>query len=270
MIDFTLLIKNFMKRILLAFLLLFSLFITGQNNTIAAGEKLTFTASYNMSGLMTDLAQVTMETKEVKTSKTTLLRLRCNAQTFSKWDNYFKINDVYETYVNPSNLNPYLHKREINEGAYYKKMQYNFDRSLNKVKSVKTKRRKDGTFWSENKNLTIGSNTNDIVTAIYHIRNLDIHKAPIGSSDNFTILFDNEETSMTLTLLGKETITTNIGKKECYKLSISLKNSNILSGKNDNLLWLTADANKIPVYAKFKVPVGNGELKIQSATGLKH
>jgi hypothetical protein len=70
--------------------------------------------------------------------------------------------------------------------------------------------------------------------------------------------------------LSKETISTNIGKKECYKLSISLNNNDILSGENNNLLWLTADANKIPVYAKFKVPVGNGELKIQSATGLKH
>ncbi|MCB0463807.1 MAG: DUF3108 domain-containing protein [Flavobacteriaceae bacterium] len=259
-----------MSRILLIITVLFSFAVKGQNNTIAAGEKLTFTASYNMSGLMTDLAQVTMETNEVKTSKATLLRLRCKAQTYSKWDNFFKINDIYETYVNPTNLIPYLHKREINEGGYYKKMQYNFDRGLNKVKSVKTKRRKDGTFWSENKNLTIGSKTNDIVTTIYYIRNLDIHKAAIGSSDNFTILFDNEETSMKITLLSKETISTNIGKKECYKLSISLNNNDILSGENNNLLWLTADANKIPVYAKFKVPVGNGELKIQSATGLKH
>jgi hypothetical protein len=269
MIAFSLLIKNHMNRILLTIALLISLSINGQNNTIAAGEKITFSASYNMSGLMTDLAQVTMETKEVKTSKATLMRLRCNAQTYSKWDNFFKIYDVYETYVNPKNLVPYLHKREINEGGYYKKMQYNFDRNLNKVKSVKTKRRKDGTFWDENKNLTIGAKTNDIVTTIYYIRNLDIHKATVGSSDTFTILFDNEETKMKLTLLGKETINTKIGKKECYKLSVSL-NNNVLSGENNNLLWLTADANKIPVYAKFKVPVGNGELKIQSATGLKH
>lgn len=264
-------LKNpFMNRIQLVFVLLLSLFTQAQNNTIAAGEKLTFTASYNMSGLMTDLAQVTMETKEVNTSKATLLRLRCIAQTYSKWDNFFKINDIYETYVNPKNLTPYLHKREINEGGYYKKMQYNFDKGVNKVKSVKTKRRKDGTFWDENKNFNIGANTNDIVTTIYYIRNLDIHKAAVGSSDNFTILFDNEETSMKIKLLGKETITTKIGKKECYKLAISLNNSDILSGSNDNLLWLTADANKIPVLAKFKVPVGNGELKIQSATGLKH
>ena len=259
-----------MNRLQLVFAFLISFFAQAQNNTIAAGEKLTFTASYNMSGLMTDLAQVTMEASEVNTSKTTLLRLRCKAQTYSKWDNFFKINDIYETYVNPKNLTPYLHKREINEGGYYKKMQYNFDRGLNKVKSVKTKRRKDGTFWAEKKTLNIGAQTNDIVTTIYYVRNLDIHKAAIGSSDNFTILFDNEETSMKITLLGKETISTKIGNKECYKLAISLNNNNILSGSNNNLLWLTADANKIPVYAKFKVPVGNGELKIQSATGLKH
>lgn len=258
-----------MNRFHIAFVLLVSLFTQAQNNTIAAGEKLTFTASYNMSGLMTDLAQVTMETTAVNTSKATLLRLRCKAQTYSKWDNFFKINDIYETYVNPNTLAPYLHKREINEGGYYKKMQYNFNKSTNTVKSVKTKRRKDGGFWDENKNLTISSSTNDIVTTIYYIRNLDIHKAPIGSSDSFTILFDNEETRMKMTLLGKETIATKIGKKECYKIAISV-DSNILSGSNSNILWLTADANKIPVYAKFKVPVGNGELKIQSATGLKH
>jgi hypothetical protein len=70
--------------------------------------------------------------------------------------------------------------------------------------------------------------------------------------------------------LGKETLSTNLGKKECYKLAISLGNSSVLKGNNDNLLWLTADANKIPVYAKFKIAVGSGELKIKSATGLKH
>ncbi len=69
--------------------------------------------------------------------------------------------------------------------------------------------------------------------------------------------------------LSKETIVTKIGKKECYKLSIALSENDLLKGTNNNLLWLTADANKIPVYAKFKIAVGSGELKIQSAIGLK-
>ena len=203
-------------------------------------------------------------------SNSTLLHLKGKARTYTKWDGFFKINDLYESYVNINSLKPYLYKRDINEGGYYKFMQYNYNHKTNTVKSLKRKRRRDGTFWEENKSLNISSNTKDIIATLYHIRNLDIDKATIGSSDTFTVLMDNEEFKITLTLLDKETIATNIGKKECYKLAIAMNNNNLLKGNNDNLLWLTADDNKIPVYAKFKVPVGNGELRIQSATGLKN
>ena len=70
--------------------------------------------------------------------------------------------------------------------------------------------------------------------------------------------------------MSKETINTAIGRKECYKLSIGLANNDVLQGSQNNLIWLTADENKVPVYAKFKIPVGNGELKIKSASGLKY
>lgn len=259
-----------MKVKIVYFLVLISGICSSQNNSISSNEKLVFTASYNMSGILTDLAQVTMETSEVKTTKSTLLRLKCKARTFSKWDNFFKINDLYESYVSPKTLKPYLYKREINEGGYYKFMQYNYKHKTNSVKSLMRKRRGDGTFWKVEKNLGLSLNTKDLVATLYHIRNLDIHKAVKGNSDNFKVLMDNEEFNITLTLLGKETITTKLGEKECYKLAINMSNSGLLKGNNNNLLWLTADQNKIPVYAKFKVPVGNGELRIESATGLKH
>ncbi len=120
------------------------------------------------------------------------------------------------------------------------------------------------------RDVTINPSTKDLVTTMYHIRNLDIHKASIGSSDTFTVLFDREETKITLTLLGIETIKTDLGNKKCYKLGISVNQSDLFKGKNNNLIWLTADENKIPVYAKFKIAVGSGELKIKSATGLKN
>ena len=259
-----------MKSFVFTIICFASFLAQSQNNAIGSNEKLVFTASYNMSGLLTDLAQVTMETSEVKTSTSTLLRLKGKARTYSKWDNFFKINDLYESYVHPNSLKPYLYKRDISEGGYYKFMQYNYNHKTNTVKSLKRKRRGNGTYWDENKNLNISSSTKDIIATLYHIRNLDIHKASIGNSDSFKVLMDNEEFKITLTLLGKETINTNIGRKECYKLAIAMNNNNLLKGSNDNLLWLTADGNKIPVYAKFKVPVGNGELKIQSANGLKN
>ena len=149
-------------------------------------------------------------------------------------------------------------------------MQYKFNHRTNNVESIKRKRRKDGKYWDENNSLSIGQGTLDLVSTIYNIRNLDIDKAAIGSSDTFNVLFDNKETRITLKLLDKETIKTNIGEKLCYKLAIAMNENDVLKGKDSNLLWLTADANKIPVYAKFKVAIGSGELRIQSASGLKN
>jgi hypothetical protein len=254
-----------MTRTLSLLLLALSMSLHAQNNAVAAGEKLTYTASYNMSGILTKLAQVTMETSAVKTSKATLLRLKCTASTYSKWDNFFKIVDLYESYVNPNNLIPYLYKRDINEGGYYKFMKYTYDHKTNTIKSLQRKKNNK----EENKSFTIHSGTKDIVSTLYNIRLFDYKSMSIGSKKSFTIVFDREEVNAQITYLGKETIGTNIGKKECYKLAIS-SSDDVLQGKNNNLLWLTADENKIIVYGKFKIPVGTGELKLKSAEGLKN
>lgn len=256
-----------MRYFFIALLLCVTIPLKAQNTAVSSNEKLVFTAAYNMSGLMTDLAEVTMETNAVKTSKATLLHLKCKATTYSKWDSFFKIRDLYESYVSPTTLKPYLYKRDINEGGYYKFMQYKFKHKSNTVESLKRKRRKDGKTWDENKNIAVGSSTNDIVTTIYKIRNLNFDGASSGKTYNFTIIFDNEEQNVSIIYKGKETINTAIGSKTCHKLAIAAQ-TDIIQGSNNNLLWLTADANKIPVYAKFKIPVGNGELKIKSASGL--
>jgi hypothetical protein len=218
-----------------------------------------------MSGILNDIAQVTMETSPVKTSKATLLKLKCNAATYSKWDNFFKIRDLYESYVSPKTLKPYLYKRNINEGGYFKAMKYTFSHKTNTIKSVQTKKNNR----VENKDFKFGTDTKDIVSTIYNIRLFDYASMSVGQRKTVTIVFDREETKATISYLGKETINTAIGKKTCYKIAIG-SDSKVIEGNKNNLLWLTADANKIMVYGKFKIPVGNGELKIKSASGLKN
>lgn len=259
-----------MKHLFYLLLFLFSINSYSQNQAVGNNEKLVYTASYNMSGILNDLAQVTMETNTVKTSNSTLLHLKCTATTYSKWDSFFKIRDLYESYVSPTSITPYLYKRDINEGGYYKFMEYKYNQKNHTVRSLKRKTKKGGGYYDENKNLSIQASTKDLVATLYKLRTFDFSKATPGKSKTLSVLFDNEEHQVTFTLLGTETISTALGNKKCYKLAISINTSDVLKGKNDNLLWLTADANKIPVYAKFKIAVGSGELRIQSASGLKN
>ncbi|MGY0392658.1 DUF3108 domain-containing protein [Bizionia sp. KMM 8389] len=259
-----------MRYLYLLFCFVISQTSFSQNTAISNNETLKFTAAYNMSGIMTDLAEVTMATNAIKTSKATLLQLKCTATTYSKWDSFFKIRDLYESYVSPTTLKPYLYKRDINEGGYYKFMQYKYIHKTNTIESIKKKKRSDGGIWEEKKNINFGNNTADIVTTIYKIRNLNLSEASNGTQFPLMVVFDNTEFKITATYLGTESINTSLGNKTCHKLSIAVNNSDVLKGTNNNLLWLTADANKIPVFAKFKIAVGNGELRIKSATGLKH
>jgi len=229
------------------------------------GERLTFTASYKMSGFMTELAQVSMETSEVQTSNNTLLHFTCRASTFKKFDAFFMIRDVYESYVSKLSMLPVLYKRDIQEGGYKKKMKYIYNQKTKSIKSTQTKFRGDGSEWIQNKNFSFSTGAMDVVSTLYNMRNLPIENAKIGDTKTFKILFDREETPITIKYIGKETITAgNLGQKECYKLQIITSGDFLKSGT----LWLTADANKVPVQARFTIPIGSGTLQLTNATGL--
>ena len=89
-----------------------------------SGEHLTYQASYNMSGVLTTLAQVDMKVSTVKTSKKSYLHLKCTANTYKKWDNFFRIRDLYEAYIQPYSATPVLYKRDTDENGTIRKEKY--------------------------------------------------------------------------------------------------------------------------------------------------
>ena len=232
------------------------------NQTIKSGEKLIFAGSYNMSGLMTQLAQVTMSTENVTTAKNTYLHLSCELSTYTKWDSFFKIRDVYESYVNPATLKPSLYKRSIDEGGWTKKEKYVFKgNTVNSTSKRKNSPETQNTF-------TIGSSTQDVISLLYKVRTMDLSKLKEGQTKSLMIVFDEKEIPVTLKYMGRETVNAgNLGKKECYKLYIGAK-TDALKGKDKNLIRLTADDKKIPTLLKFSIPVGTGQLTLTSASGI--
>ena len=241
-----------------------ALSVSSYGQTIKSGEKLIYSGSYNMSGLMTQLAQVTMEAETVSTAKNSYLHLSCQAATYSKWDSFFKIRDLYESYVNPKNLKPSLYKRNISEGGYTKKEKYVFKNDGKTITSTMNKKN----MPEKVRTFNINPNSQDVVSLLYKIRTLDFSKMKVGQTQSFTIVFDEKEIPVSIKYMGLETANAgNLGKKECHKISIGAK-TQALKGKDKNLIWLTADAKKIPALIKFSIPVGTGQLTLTSASGL--
>lgn len=251
-----------MKNIIITACLLFS-FSFGFSQ-IKSGEKLVFSGSYNMSGLMTPLAQITMTTEDLATAKSTYLHLSCTAATYSKWDSFFKIRDTYESYVNPTTLKPSLYKRSISEGGFVKTEKYIFKPDGKTVTSTSRRQKKP----EVTKNFMIGGATQDIVSVIYKLRTLDFNSFAVGQTKSFMVVFDEKEVPVVVKYMGTETVSAgNLGSKTCYKVSIAAK-TKVLKGTDKNLIWLTADAKKVPALIKFSIPVGVGQMTLTSASGI--
>jgi hypothetical protein len=182
--------------------------------------------------------------------------------TYSKWDSFFKIRDIYESYVNPTTLKPSLYKRSIDEGGWTKKEKY----VIKNNNVISTSKKKNS---PETKNtFSIGGSTHDVISLFYKVRTMDFSKFKDGQTISLMIVFDEKQVPVTLKYMGKETVNAgNLGKKECYKISIGAK-TDALRGKDKNLIWLTADAKKIPALLKFSIPVGTGQLVLTSASGI--
>jgi len=249
------------KKIFLILCIAFSVIVA--NAQIKAGERLVFAGSYEMKGLMTSIAQVTMQTSSIQTSKSNYLHLSLEMATFSKWDNYFKIRDLYESYINPATLKPTLYKRSIYEGGYSKTEKYSF--AVNgTVKSISKK----GSRPQRENTFKIGASTLDVVSLIYKLRTVNFATMKPGQAVTFTLVFDEKQLPVSIKYIGQEAVQAgNLGKKQCYKLSIAAV-TNKLKGKDKNLVWLTADPKKVPAKVEFSIPVGLGQLTLKSASGI--
>lgn len=251
-----------MKKVFLM-LCLSAIFQVGLSQ-IKPNETLIFSGSYELGGMMTNLAQVTMRTEPMNTSKKSYLRLSIEVSTFDKWDSFFKIRDLYESYVEPITLKPSLYKRNVLEGGYTKTEKYSFTAAGTSLTSVASRMKRAET----KRTLNVPASASDVVSMVYKLRMIDLSKIKNGQSLPFVIIFDEKQLPVWVKLLGKETIPAgNLGKKECYKLSISAK-TNKLKGADKNLIWISADSKRIPCLIKFSIPVGVGQVTLLKATGV--
>ena len=240
---------------------------TFKNTAFNGGEKLTYTGSYFMSGLWTNLAQIDMEVKAVKIKEKKLYKLNTVARTYSSWDSYFKVRDVYQSWVSPSSGKPYFFNRDVDEGGFKLKIRYVFSRKNRSASSTMTVNA-DAT---KKKRVPITSSTFDLTSALYYLRNIDYSKDKVGATHKITVLIDNELVVIYAKYRGKSKINVKgMGQKECYKVGIYLKEEKIMKNNAKNNIWLTADANKVPVLIKAVIPVGNIQIRLSKFSGLRN
>ncbi len=249
-----------MRRILfISYLLLNSclLFSQEKNKPYKSGEWLEYKMSY--SGFV-KAGTAQLELQETYLEGNSVFHAKGFGKTskFISW--FFKVEDRYESFFDSQKIIPYLFKRDVNEGGYIIKRDTRFNQKtkIARVEDYKYNTVKEVAF----------DNVQDMISAFYYLRNLNIDTIKAGDEIKLNLFFDSKTFPFKLRFLGNETIKTKFGKLKAMKLRPIVQTGRVFKENESVTLWVTADQNKIPIRIKASLAVGSLKAELDSFRGL--
>jgi len=222
------------------------------NTAFKPGEVLTYRLHYGFIDAGVAVLEVKPEIQSLSGRK--MYHIVGNGYSKGSFDWFFKVRDRYETYLDSAALVPWRFVRNVDEGGYKFQQYYFFNRYTNKVNV------------GNNETFPIRDETQDMVSSFYAARNIDFTKAKEG--DVFTVdsFLDKESWPMKIKYVGKETIKSDVGKIRCLKFRPIVQKGRIFKKEEDLTMWISDDANHIPIRAEAKILVGSIKLDLTSVS----
>ncbi|MEO8733094.1 MAG: DUF3108 domain-containing protein, partial [Flavobacteriales bacterium] len=162
----------------------------------------------------------------------------------------------YETRFDQEGVFPWVFTRRVSEGGYTISQDYLF---LQHRHTVTTQ---------EKKSFTVPANVQDMLSAFYYARTIDYSQAQQGQEFEIPCFMDNKEWTLRMKYIGTETIKLRNGKYRCLRFQPVVQEGRVFKGNDDLNVWITDDANHIPVLAEAKVLVGSIKMELTDYSGL--
>ncbi len=245
------------KIFFLVLIIAFSATCQEKKQAFKSGELLRYKMSY--SGFLRAGTAV-LEVKETDFKGKKVLHTKGSGWTSGmiKW--FFKVDDVYESYFDKDTVKPYLFKRKIDEGGYKKHRHISFNYDSNKAYIQD---------FTEQKDTSVAfKNVQDMLSSFYYLRNADVKNIKKGEEIAIDMFLDSQVYPFKLRFLGKEVIRTKFGKVNTLLFRPLVQSGRIFKAKESVTIWITDDANKIPIQMKADLSVGSLRAELETYKGL--
>lgn len=218
------------------------------HSSFKAGEELRYRLHYGF----VDAGEAVLRVKECdrKINGRSILHVEGTGNTISAFDWFYKVRDRYESYIDAEGVFPWLFIRRVNEGGYVINQDYSFMQHKNKVDNGKGK-----TFDTPDM-------VQDMISAFYYARTLDFQNAKPGDVFTIPMFYDDTNFPLQIKFAGRETIHVRMGKFRCLKFVPVVEKGRVFKSEEDLSVWVTDDANKIPLLAKAKILVGSIKMEV--------
>ena len=218
-----------------------------RNTAFNEDEVITMRVFYNTVGMYIAAGEATFTTSLERFNGKTSYHCVGEGKTYPFFDNFFRVRDRYETYIDTSNMQPIKFIRNVDEGGY-------------KIYNNVTFNHSAGTAVSTNGVFKTPNCVQDVMSSMYYARNINFDKYKTGDKIPFDMFLDDEVYHLYVRYLGKETIKTRYGKFRAIKIKPLLIKGTIFQGGEKLTAWISDDPNHLIL--RVESPIAVGSIKV--------
>jgi hypothetical protein len=238
-----------------------------KNKAFSAGEQLNYKVVYNWGLIWLESAEASFKVSSAMYNNKKCYLLNGSGSTYPKHDWFFKVKDVFETYLDSATFRPLKFRADIYEGSKRDKHTYLFDNAAREAYTIIN----HGSSPVKLDTIKMFPCTIDVLTAIYYARNLDYSHCKINDTIGISVILDGKMFPLYVRYLGKEKYTSeNLGTYNCIKFRPMLVEGSIFRKGEHMTVWVTDDENKIPLYIETAIIVGSVKVSLNSYKGLRY
>ncbi len=256
----------YFKFIFLYASLLFSTFISIaqsshfcgiKNQSTRSGEELTYKVYYTLAGAYIGAGEAVFSNKLETLQNKPVWHVTGAGKTYKSYDWFYKVRDVYESYIDTSTMLPKKFVRDVHEAN-------------NRIYNSVLFQHEQKNAVSTNGVFKIPDCVQDVLSAIYYARNIDFNLYKPGDKIPLSLFLDDAVYPTYIRYLGKEKLTTKYGTYNTIKFRPNLLEGTLFKGGEKMEVWVTDDKNHLPVFIITPILVGSIKVYLIGSKNLRN
>jgi len=227
-----------------------------ENNAWANGESLKYRVHYGLVNAGEIDMHIEDEFKMI--GKRQAHHIHAKGRSYSGFDWFYKVRDHYQTYIDQAGCQPLQFSKIMEEGSYKDSDFAIFNYQYKKISS------------SKKGNVEFKGDIQDVISAIYYARTLDVANAKAGDLFPLQIYLDGEVYDLQIKFIKREVLKTDLGKVNAIKVIPMVVADRVFKDQEGLELWVSDDENKVPLRVKADLMVGAIKVDIISYDKLKY
>lgn len=232
---------------------------------VQPGEKLTFRVTYGF--FTVGVANIEISPGVYIVEGTPTYKVDITGRTTGALEWVAKVDDRWGAYLDTRTMLPVKGYRNIRENNYKRDEVSIFDYKKKQIHYLRFDH--DTGKYRDPQVLTFTNVVRDLVGGYQYLRRLDYDKLSKGDTLDLFGFFEDEFYDFQVLYQGKEKLSTDFGKITAIKLVPVMPDNEIFNGENSIALWISDDANRIPLKIEANMFVGKAGCEIIRYENLK-